>query len=80
MKDWSKMTDREKIRDVVTSALTPLPGPRPSYDYLVDFIENLGWAYAEEIELRKSLAKHCMVLLLTLLAFALAFAWVVTHK
>ena len=80
MKDWSEMNDREKIRNVVVAASTPSLGPRPSYDYLVDFIADLGNAYAEETELRKALARNCMVLLLTLLGVALAFAWVVTHK
>lgn len=67
---WTEMSDQEKIHAVVDDARSLKAGDRPSYEYLVSFIEDLGRAYAEETDLRKTLAKHALIHLV--LVFVLA--------
>lgn len=70
---WNDLTDLEKIRDVVEAASRPAPAHRPSYDYLVRFIDDIGSAYQQEVDLRKTLAKQGIILIMLML-FAIAVA------
>lgn len=73
-KIWDEMNDLEKIHLVVHYARKH-PHTGPDRDYLINFLEDVGNSFSEEVETRKALAKAGMgFLTLTMLLFFVAMA------
>ncbi len=69
--DWDELTDFEKIWEVVAAADQSPKEGRPSYDYLVRFLGDVGNAYKAETRLRKALANNCLLLFISLIVMGL---------
>ncbi len=56
MNSWEKMDDLDRIDLVIEAASKDYPARRPTYDYLVKFIDELGSSYEEAIIDRRYLS------------------------
>jgi hypothetical protein len=75
---WDQMNDFEKIDDVTRAGKRSINEDRPTYTYLIEFIENIGESYKEEFRLRRASENNSllMMILLMVMSFVAIVGWI----